>query len=136
MGGVSDHETPDLAPEATCADGGHVSPWFDQEPPEHPIAGLVALLDISPSWELDAMAVFRVAGRGYLVVHVRGCSCWPLYGATVQMYAPTVTEAERAIRRLWDEDADAKAAAAELVLRCQSARWRITRPIASGGAST
>jgi hypothetical protein len=111
----------------------HVSPWFDQEPPERPIVGFVASLDISPSWELDAMAVFRVTGRGYLVVHVRGCSCWPLYGDTVQMYAPTVAEAERTIRRLWDGDADAKAAAAELVLRCQRARWRITGSSAESG---
>jgi hypothetical protein len=116
----------------------HVSPWFDQQPPERPITGLVAFLDISPSWELDAMAVFRVAGRGYLVVHVRGCSCWPTYGDTVQVYAPTIAEAERAIHRLWDEDADAKAAAAELVLRCQHARWRITGRDASAesGAPT
>ena len=52
---------------------GQFSPFFDQEGPEVKIDGLIASMDDSPSWELDAKAVFK-AGRHYLVVEVSGCS--------------------------------------------------------------
>lgn len=94
-------------------------PYFDQEPPERDIVGLIADLDVAPSYEMDAMAVFKVKGQGYLVVHVYGCSCWPTRGYTEQVYCADQAEVDRAIARL-ARDADFSL----LIDKCQAAKWQ------------
>ena len=46
------------------------SPYFDQEKPQISLLGMIASLDVSPSYELDAAAVFIAVDRKYLVVFV------------------------------------------------------------------
>lgn len=76
------------------------SPFFDQEAPEVEVKGMIASLDISQPYELDAVAIFKATGHGYLVVSVSGCSCWPDRGGTSQEYCSTKKKAEDAIKTL------------------------------------
>ena len=91
------------------------SPYFDQEEPEIKIDGMIADLDKSEPYELDAAAVFK-AGRKYLIVHVSGCSCWPDRGDTYQYVLSTKTEVEREIRDIGFGQ--------ELIEKCQNAKWK------------
>lgn len=97
-----------------------LSPYFDQEQPQIPISGLIADLDMSPSYELDAMAVFKANGKGYLVVHVSGCSCWPDRGGTDQRVCNTKTDVQKAIRE-FSEYTDF----AQLLDKLQELSWRV-----------
>jgi hypothetical protein len=89
------------------------SPYFDQEGPEVPVVGMIADLDLSQPYELDAMAVFET-GRGYLVVRVSGCSCWPDRGGTDQTVCETKSDVDREVTGAWVELLDA----------CQAAGWK------------
>lgn len=95
-------------------------PYFAQQQPERPIVGMIADLDLSRPYELDAIAVFKAAPRGYLVVSVSGCSCWPASGSTCQIYCADKVAVARAI-------ADRGSQFATLLDKCQSARWRVTK---------
>lgn len=95
-------------------------PFFDQEEPEIEISGLIASLDLSPSYELDAKAVFK-AGRHYLVVEVSGCSCWPYRGGTGQTVCTTRSEVDRLLTGEWRD----------LLQQCQNANWKITERVKS-----
>lgn len=75
-------------------------PFFDQESPQIAVDGLIASLDLSPSYELDAKAVFK-AGRHYLVVEVSGCSCWPDRGGTTQTVCSSRAEVDRILTGEW-----------------------------------
>jgi hypothetical protein len=90
------------------------SPYFDQESPEIPIDGMIASLDRSPSYELDAAAVFK-GGRHYLVVMVSGCSCWPDRGSTNQTVCFTRSDVDKALEG-WSE----------LLSECQQNNWKIS----------
>ena len=94
------------------------SPFFDQEGPEVKIDGLIASMDDSPSWELDAKAVFK-AGRHYLVVEVSGCSCWPDRGGTTQTVCHTRSDVDRVLTDKWRN----------LIQQCQNANWKVTEPV-------
>lgn len=74
------------------------SPFFDQEPPEMPIAEMITSEDCSEPYELDACAVFRTIDNKYLVVEVSGCSCWPDRGHTSQTICYNKVDVIRAIR--------------------------------------
>lgn len=87
----------------------HPSPYFDQEPPQVPIVGMIADFDDSPSYELDARALFKTA-RGYLLVEVSGCSCWPDRGGTTQTYFTRKADADKALAP-WPQLKDAVQAA-------------------------
>ena len=89
------------------------SPYFDRESPQIPIVGMIADLDISPSYELNAMAVFK-AKIGYLVVSVSGCSCWPDRGGTEQTTC----------RRKSDVDKKLTGDFRELLDKCQAKNWK------------
>ena len=58
------------------------SPFFDQEPPNIEVDGMIASADRSPSWELDAQAVFK-AGHRFLVVEVYVQSAWCRLGWSI-----------------------------------------------------
>jgi hypothetical protein len=94
------------------------NPFFDQEGPVAEISGMIASLDISPSWELDAAAVFKT-GRQYLVVFVSGCSCWPDRGGTQQIVCPTKADVDKAITGQYRS----------LLQSCQDADWKVTKPL-------
>ena len=91
-------------------------PYFDQENPQVDISGMIADLDVSQPYELDARAVFK-ASKGYLVVSVSGCSCWPDRGGTSQKYCPTKADVDRELRGQW----------ASLLDACQSANWKVKK---------
>jgi hypothetical protein len=91
------------------------SPFFDQESPEVGIKGMIAVYDQSQPYELDAMAVFKAVGKGYLVVRVSGCSCWPDRGGTYQTVCNTKHEVDKACAG-WSKLLDA----------CQQANWKVT----------
>lgn len=95
-------------------------PFFDQEEPECSIQGMVASVDVSEPYELDAAAVFR-AGRNYLVVIVGGCSCWPDLGATTQQICKTKSEVDRMLTGRYRS----------LLQKCQDAKWKVTEPVAA-----
>jgi len=73
------------------------APYFDQEPPQVPVIGLIADQSSSIAYELDAMAVFK-SRPGYLVVHISGCSCWPCAGTTTQWHCHTIGGVVQVIR--------------------------------------
>jgi hypothetical protein len=84
----------------TEVDMSDFSPFFDQEPPEIPVTELLANMDVSEPYELDATGVFRT-DRGWLVVRVQGCSCWPDVGGTggtEQIVCNTKQDVEQALR--------------------------------------
>lgn len=89
------------------------SPFFDQEEPECPVDGMIASIDTSASYELDASAVFK-CGRRYLIVTVSGCSCWPDRGSTRQTICHSRAEVDRALSGNRD-----------LLQECQNANWKI-----------
>jgi hypothetical protein len=91
-------------------------PYFEQEPPQVPIVGMIADLDLSKPYELDAAAVFDAGVRGYLVVFVSGCSCWPYRGGTEQSVCPTKIDVDRTLQGPYRE----------LLQLCQDAGWRVT----------
>jgi len=89
-------------------------PFFDQEPPVCPITGMIASVDHSPSWELDAAAVFQAHAQ-YLVVIVSGCSCWPDMGNTIQRICPTKADVDKALSGQYRD----------LLQKCQDANWEV-----------
>jgi hypothetical protein len=97
------------------------SPYFDQEEPEIEITGMIASLDQSASYELDAIAVFKAKSRRYLVVHVSGCSCWPDRGSTYQQVCENKTKVQEAIRQ-FSEYTDF----AGIMDALQAASWKVT----------
>lgn len=97
------------------------SPFFDQEPPDVPVVRMIADNDISASYELDAAAVFACE-RGFLVVSVSGCSCWPDRGGTAQQFC----EDRIAVQRYLTSDGDAHGSA--LLAACEANRWGVERP--------
>lgn len=99
-----------------------LSPYFVQEEPQIPVIGLIADLDKSPSYKLDAIAVYKAKGHGYLVVHVSGCSCWPYYGGTDQRVCNNKTDVQRAIREFssYNDFAD-------LLDMLQDRQWKIQK---------
>lgn len=94
------------------------NPFFGQEEPVARISGMIASLDISPSYELDAAAVFK-SGRQYLVVFVSGCSCWPDRGSTTQVVCPTKADVDKVITGEYRR----------LLQACQDANWQVTRQV-------
>ena len=91
------------------------SPYFDQEEPEAEIVGMIAEQDDSEPYELYAAAVFKTK-RGYLVVFVSGCSCWPDRGSTEQILCPRKVDVDRAL-----------SGRGGLIEKCQSASWKATK---------
>jgi len=91
-----------------------ISPYFDQESPEIPITGMIADLDCSQPYELDAAAVFKAVSAGYLVVFVSGCSCWPDRGSTTQTICKRKSDVDKVLRNGWHE----------LLDKCQSQGWK------------
>lgn len=85
------------------------SPFFDQEAPQVPVDGMIASVDKSEPYELEAQAVFK-CGYRFLVVQVSGCSCWPDYGSTNQTVCTEKSEVDRIV---WPE----------LLQACQDAHW-------------
>ena len=85
------------------------SPFFDQEQPEIEVDGMIASVDHSEPYELDAQAVFK-SGHRFLVVEVSGCSCWPDRGITTQTVCTEKSEVDRIV---WPE----------LLQACQDAHW-------------
>lgn len=103
---------------ATCQHGEvdhcyECGPYFDQEGPEKTTTRKIADLDLSPSYELDAAAVFACDPDGYLVVFVSGCSCWPDRGGTTQHICPTKADVDRVLTEQWRP----------LLQKCQDAGW-------------
>lgn len=76
---------------------GQYSPYFDQEEPIAEIEGLIADEDTSQPYELDSTAVFKVKGKGWLVVTVSGCSCWPDRGWTDQQFRTRKSDVDKLI---------------------------------------
>jgi hypothetical protein len=95
-------------------------PFFDQDSPDCEIDGLIASEDRSPSWELEAAAVFK-AGRRYLVVYVSGCSCWPDRGSTNQVICHSRVDVDRELAANWKS----------LAAACQDAKWEVTQAVVS-----
>ena len=93
-------------------------PFFDQQEPACQIGGMIASIDISEPYELDAAAVFK-AGRHYLVVIVSGCSCWPDRGTTEQIVCSVKSEVDRALTGRYRD----------LLQKCQDARSKVTQPV-------
>jgi hypothetical protein len=91
-----------------------MSPYFDQEDPQVPIKGIIADLDRSTSYELDAKAVYKTIDKGYLFVEVSGCSCWPDRGSTSQTFCKTRVEIDKLIGDEWHE----------LLDLCQQRNWK------------
>jgi hypothetical protein len=92
------------------------APYFDQEDPQVPVTGMIADLDDSHPWELDSAAVFKAA-KGYLVVIVSGCSCWPDRGTTRQTVCPRKSDVDKALSGNWRELLDKR----------QSVSWKVTK---------
>jgi hypothetical protein len=93
-------------------------PFFDQESPTCPIDGMIASIDNSEPYELDAAAVFR-SGRHYLVVFVSGCSCWPDRGSTDQRVCSTKADVDKALSGNYRD----------LLQKCQDANWKVTQAV-------
>lgn len=93
---------------------GYYLPFFDQESPIVDVVGIIAYLDVSEPYELDAAAVFK-AKKGYLVVFVSGCSCWPDRGYTEQAICPRIVDVDRKLRGRWSE----------LLDKCQARNWKV-----------
>lgn len=85
------------------------SPFFDQEDPQIKVDGMIASVDHSRPYELDAQAVFK-AGHRFLVVEVSGCSCWPDRGSTTQTICTEKSEVDKIVHR-------------EILQACQDANW-------------
>ena len=92
------------------------SPWFDQDAPECEPVRVLAEGDWSPSYELDAGAIFECSDGRYLLVSVSGCSCWPDRGITSQVVCASLADVDREARSLFGGHA------AELLDQMQSAR--------------
>ena len=90
------------------------SPYFDQEEPQIEVTGMIADYDISQPYELDACAVFK-AKKGYLVVFVSGCSCWPDRGFTSQILCNRKSDVDKQLRGNWSN----------LLDKCQERSWKI-----------
>lgn len=93
-------------------------PYFDQEDPQVPILGMIADSDQSADYELDAAAVFACE-RGYLVVEVSGCSCWPDRGGTTQTHCPEKADVDKCLSGRWPG----------LLADCQEVRWEVRKPV-------
>lgn len=89
-------------------------PYFAQEQPEMEIIGMIADEDISEAYELDACAVFKTK-KGYLVVFVSGCSCWPQYGSTTQVVCNRKVDVDKQLRGVWSV----------LLDKCQARNWKV-----------
>ena len=109
-----------LTPEQTD----QFSPYFDQEQPQVPVEGIIADLDLSELYELDAVAVFKTKERGYLVVYVNGCSCWPDYGSSTTQYH--YLNRINVIRRLHSKESYSDFS--PLIDKLQAAQWKINKP--------
>lgn len=70
------------------------SGYFLDQAPELPSPIVCKLLeaDESPTWELDAAALYRLES-GYAVIYLSGCSCWPDCGGTYVYAGQTAEEA-------------------------------------------
>lgn len=90
-------------------------PYFDQENPQVPVLGMIADRYDPRSNDMDAIAVFK-ASKGYLVVEVSGCSCWPDSGTTVQTVCHTKSDVDRIIGRYPD-----------LIDKVQAAKWKVAQ---------
>ena len=90
------------------------SPYFDQEEPQIEVTAMIADLDTSRPYELEAAAVFAVKSGGYLVVFVSGCSCWPYMGSTTQTICKRKSDVDKELRGNWHE----------LLDKCQSQNWK------------
>ena len=101
-------------PEKINYCGPEFTPFFDQEPPEVFLLGLIASMDKSEPYKLDAGAVFK-AKKGYLVVFVSGCSCWPGRGMTNQIHCHTKADVDKHLTGEWTE----------LLDKCQVAKWKV-----------
>lgn len=93
----------------------HETTYFQQEPPDRPVMGMIADYDVSQPYELDAAAVFKCEGRGYLVVIVSSCSCWPDMGSTHQEYCQNRAAVDNVLRGEW----------AGLLDLCQQKNWKV-----------
>jgi hypothetical protein len=89
------------------------SPFFDQEQPQANIRGMIASVDKSPAYELDAAAVFDTTDHQFLVVFVSGCSCWPDRGSTTQHICARIVDVDRLLAGEWSE----------LKEKCQANGW-------------
>lgn len=98
--------------------------YFDQEPPDMPVAGLIAEVDYSDNCQLEAIAVFRGAISKYLVVYVTGCSCWPVSGSTEQHICHTKTDVQHAISSVRSIP---KEVVGELMDELQACDWKVTQ---------
>lgn len=92
-----------------------MSPFFDQEEPIAPIVGMIASIDMSQPYELDATAVYKCE-RGFLVVSVSGCSCWPDRGSTTQEFCSTLSDVDKTL--MFN--------CRELLTMCQQRNWNVT----------
>lgn len=88
------------------------SPYFDQEDPVIDVECLIADLDISERYELEAAAVFKTKTK-YLIVFVSGCSCWPTKGTTEQIICNNKTDVDKKLRGKWNK----------LLQKCQDGNW-------------
>ena len=88
--------------------------YFDQEEPIAEILGLIADFDLSEPYELNAKAVFK-AKRGYLLVEVSSCSCWPDMGSTHQQLFFRKSDLDRELTGEW----------CSLLEKCQQADWKV-----------
>lgn len=104
------------------------APFFDQESPQVPLVGIIAWADHSEPYELDAAAVFK-AERGYLVVKVSGCSCWPDRGTTQQTVCPHKIDVDRALVHQWGNWSD-------VIGMCQTNDWKPVEYTGDGGECT
>lgn len=101
------------------------SPFFDQEQPSCSVVGIIAEVDHSPSWELEAAGVFSCESGGYLVVEVSGCSCWPDRGGTTQTHCPTKADVDRVLKEQYGD----------LISKCQDAEWKVTNYLRESAVS-
>lgn len=100
----------------------YYSLYFDQQDPLIPIKGMIADMDLSEDYELQALAVFKAERGGYLVVFIAGCSCWPDRGSTEQRICNTKTEVQKAIREFCDYYDFAP-----LMDKLQDVSWRVDK---------
>jgi len=95
--------------------GFDVGPFFDQEDADVAIIGMIESMNISQPYEIDECAVFKCRDKGYLVVWVSGCSCWPDRGGTRQEFCPTQSDVDRVLTGEYRS----------LLQKCQDAKWSV-----------
>lgn len=105
-----------------------MSPYFDQEGPQVPITGTIADSDFSEPYELQAIGVFKTVGRGYLVVAVESCSCWPDMGGTEQWHLLRREDVFQKLTEL-SQTSFRRFPVHELKDAIQAAGWRVQTPL-------